>query len=111
MMFGCIPVIVADEYKLPFADILDWSKFSVRLPYKDVTSNFPAILDSYVPQLPELQKNLQRVLPFMVFHRKPQFGDSFYMTALVLRQQVVRNKARTLSSHDFFSTEDNRLDV
>jgi hypothetical protein len=29
---GCIPVILSDEYQLPFWHRLDWTKFSVKLP-------------------------------------------------------------------------------
>eukprot|EP00929_Paragymnodinium_shiwhaense_P109023 TRINITY_DN75389_c0_g1_i1.p1 TRINITY_DN75389_c0_g1~~TRINITY_DN75389_c0_g1_i1.p1 ORF type:complete len:571 (-),score=99.80 TRINITY_DN75389_c0_g1_i1:26-1738(-) len=29
---GCIPVILSDEVRLPFADLVDWSQFSIRWP-------------------------------------------------------------------------------
>ena len=32
MSAGSIPVIVCDHYVLPFADILDWENFSIRVP-------------------------------------------------------------------------------
>jgi hypothetical protein len=32
MSAGSIPVIVTDHYVPPFADILDWESFSIRVP-------------------------------------------------------------------------------
>jgi hypothetical protein len=101
MFFGCIPVIIADEFQLPFQDFLDWSKFSIRIHSNDLDPTFPHYLESFLPQLSELQENLRKVLPLMVYHRTPQFGDAFYMTALALSKQVERNKAQPRTSVDF----------
>lgn len=46
MAWGAIPVIVADTYVLPFADIIDWSQFSVVVEEKDI-AKLPAILRNY----------------------------------------------------------------
>lgn len=38
MMAGCIPVIIADQFELPFENFLDWRAFSIKLPEAQVSS-------------------------------------------------------------------------
>lgn len=45
-MMGCIPVIVADTYILPFNDVLDWKKAAVVV-YEDNLSELMNILKSF----------------------------------------------------------------
>lgn len=46
MQLGCIPVIITDEFYLPWSDELDWKEFSVLI-HSDQISNIENILLSY----------------------------------------------------------------
>jgi len=41
---GCIPVIVTDGYVLPFSEVLDWSRASIRVHSHDLNKLFTTIL-------------------------------------------------------------------
>lgn len=49
MMMGCIPVVVADTYVLPFADVLDWKRAAV-IVYEDNIFDLMNILKSFSDQ-------------------------------------------------------------
>jgi len=87
MLFGCVPVILADGYAPPLSWLLDWSKFSVRLPEIEY-ERLPEVLKA--ANWAELHENLRRVVPFFVYHRTPIAGDALWTTALATARQIER---------------------
>jgi hypothetical protein len=83
--FGCVPVILADNYDLPLSHILDWSKFAIIIPEADAAQLFTRLRAA---NWPELYANLRKVAPMFLYHRRPIFGDAFYGTALAVRDQI-----------------------
>jgi len=58
---GCIPVILADMYVLPFSEVLDWKKFSFRFHEHDLPS-VPSYLSQVSRQrISEMQHQLRHV--------------------------------------------------
>lgn len=91
--YGCVPVVLADHYDLPFADILDWSRFSVVISTGDIQflkRILKRIVDSneYV----KLQKNVLKVQNHFQWHKKPVDFDTFYMVMyeLWMRRSSIR---------------------
>lgn len=63
--FGCVPIILSDEWELPFSDVVDWTKFSIRVlrqNYKNIKK-----IASHAPyQI--LHQNLMLVRPIFRYH-------------------------------------------
>lgn len=82
--YGCIPVLISNYYDLPFANILDWSKFSIIVNQRDV-----ALLKNILTSVSEqkylnLYENLCMVRKHFRWHAMPKSYDAFHMTAYQL---------------------------
>ncbi|KAL2900856.1 hypothetical protein RDABS01_025938 [Bienertia sinuspersici] len=77
--YGCVPVILADHYDLPFMDILDWNSFSVVITNSDIP-NLKNILQSISFQRYKiLQANVLKVRKHFQWNKSPLDYDTFYM--------------------------------
>ncbi|KAL3835765.1 hypothetical protein ACJIZ3_010501 [Penstemon smallii] len=83
--YGCIPVVISNYYDLPFANILDWSKFSIVVHQSDIAL-LKHILISVTEQMYQsLYQNLYTVRKHFSWHPEmPVSYDSFYMTVYQL---------------------------
>jgi hypothetical protein len=93
VIFGCIPVIIADDIVLPFADAIPWEKIGVFVAEKDVP-NLDKILSSISPeQVLEKQRLLGNpaMKQAMLFSQPALPGDAFH--------QILNGLARKLP-HD-----------
>ncbi|BBN00077.1 putative beta-1,4-xylosyltransferase IRX10 [Marchantia polymorpha subsp. ruderalis] len=93
VQFGCIPVIIADDIVLPFADAIPWEKIGIFVDEKDVP-----MLDKILASIPPEQVlEKQRLLAnpamkqAMLFPQPAQPGDAFH--------QILNGLARKLP-HD-----------
>ena len=62
LLHGCIPVIIMDNVTVTFESAIDVKKFSLRIDFKDM-EKLPEILDAALPDVPELQQNIQQIWP------------------------------------------------
>ncbi|PON89612.1 Exostosin-like [Trema orientale] len=93
MYYGCVPVIIADHYALPFADVLDWSSFSVVVTTSDIPL-LKKILKSIVDskEYHKLRDNMLNVRKHFQWHPSPIDYDAFHMALyeLWLRRNYLR---------------------
>ncbi|EXB31380.1 putative glycosyltransferase [Morus notabilis] len=97
MYFGCVPVIIADHYDLPFSDILNWSSFSVVVAAQDIP-RLKKILNGINPdEYERLRSNVIKVRKHFQWHQNPVDYDAFHMTLyeLWLRRSYFRLSSYT----------------
>eukprot|EP00897_Mesotaenium_endlicherianum_P002125 jgi/Mesen1/1940/ME000146S01018 len=90
LVFGCIPVIIADDIVLPFEDVIPWSEIAVFVPEKDVPQ-LDSILAAVGPKrIAAMQAKLSipAIKQAVLFHQPMQAGDAFH--------QVLNELARKL---------------
>nr|XP_048318155.1 probable glycosyltransferase At5g03795 isoform X2 [Ziziphus jujuba var. spinosa] len=88
--YGCIPVVISNYYQLPFANVLDWSKFSVIINQGEVALLKTRLSSITTHMYFNMFHNLCQVRRHFVWHNTPRGYDSFYMTAyqLWLRRNI-----------------------
>lgn len=82
--YGCIPVILSNYYDLPFSNVLDWSKFSVIINHKSITSLKKTLLSISKQKYLSMYENLCLVKRHFDWHSTPRGYDSFHMIAYQL---------------------------
>lgn len=75
----CVPVVIGDDYVLPFSDVLNWSAFSVRVSVPDIP-NLKRILAGVSPrQYIRMQRRVRIVRRHFMVNGPPQRFDVFHM--------------------------------
>ncbi|CAH9076601.1 unnamed protein product [Cuscuta europaea] len=77
--YECVPVIISDNFVVPFLETLNWESFAVFVLEKDIP-NLKNILES-IPEkrYTEMHENVKRVQRHFIWHLNPQKYDIFHM--------------------------------
>lgn len=100
--FGCVPVILSDEWKLPFSDVVDWNKFSIRVP-RTKYKNLANIVKTYNHTL--LFNALMKVQPLFRYHLH-KFTENDMLPLFVYEAMQKLNYQPTPQATQLFSTID-----
>ena len=89
ILYGCIPVIIADEMRLPYDQFLDWTKFSVKVHEQSVLNGaLQDILQSYsADDIEEKQRALRDSTAGLFYSANPIAKDAFYLAMMNLRDR------------------------
>ncbi|KAK1261349.1 putative glycosyltransferase [Acorus gramineus] len=77
--YECVPVIIADNFVLPFDEVLDWSAFSVVVAEKDIPQLKDILSAISLKQYISMQTNIKRLQKHFLWHAKPIKYDIFHM--------------------------------
>nr|PNR51934.1 hypothetical protein PHYPA_008308 [Physcomitrium patens] len=77
--YDCVPVIIADNFVLPFSDVLNWDAFSVTMPESDIPKLKAILNDIPEKTYRSMQIRLRKIRQHFVWHKKPEKYDVFHM--------------------------------
>lgn len=60
LAFGAVPVVVADEYILPFSEVVPWEDFSLHWPYARLSSLVPYLRTIPPEHVCEMRRRARR---------------------------------------------------
>lgn len=75
----CVPVVIADNFVLPFSDVLDWTTFAVHVLEKHIP-DLKTILQAIPMEThAQMQARVKQVRHHFILNQPPQRYDVFHM--------------------------------
>lgn len=79
IMYGCVPVIISDNFVPPFFDILNWESFAVFVLEKDIPDLKNILLSISERRYVVMQQRVKQVRLHFIWHNTPIKYDIFHM--------------------------------
>lgn len=88
LIHGCIPIIINNDYVLPFEKYIDWKSFSVIINEQNCDTLYDIINNIDENEYKMKQKKIFEITKHLLFNIKPVYGDAFYMVMLQLFDKI-----------------------
>ncbi|EXB80725.1 putative glycosyltransferase [Morus notabilis] len=75
----CVPVIMSENYVLPFSDVLNWDAFSIKVEVSDIPRLKEILSAVWEEKYRKLKEGLQVVRKHFVLNQPAQRFDVFHM--------------------------------
>ncbi|XP_037406017.1 probable glycosyltransferase At5g03795 [Triticum dicoccoides] len=79
LYYECVPVIIADNFVLPFSDVFDWSAFSVVVAEKDIPDLKRILQGISLRKYVAMHDCVKRLQRHFLWHARPLRYDLFHM--------------------------------
>ena len=76
---GCVPMMISDNYSLPFKDVFDWSQFSVQIPVAKIPEIKNILEGISRDKYLKMQERVIRVQRHFVLNRPARPFDIIHM--------------------------------
>lgn len=76
---GCVPVLISENYVLPFSDVLNWEKFSVSVSVKEIPELKRILMDIPEDRYKKLYEGVKQVQRHILVNDPPKRYDVFNM--------------------------------
>ncbi|CAH2078847.1 unnamed protein product, partial [Thlaspi arvense] len=98
--YECVPVVIADNFVLPFSEILDWSAFSVVVAEKEIPRLKEILLEIPMRRYLKMQMNVKMVQRHFLWSTKPRRYDVFHMILHSIWFNLLNQNQTSSSDHD-----------
>ncbi|XP_070007287.1 probable glycosyltransferase At3g07620 [Nicotiana sylvestris] len=89
---NCVPVLISQNYVLPFSDVLDWDKFSIQVSVSELPNLKNILLGISEERYEKMVEGVRQVQRHFVINDPPKRYDVFHMIihSIWLRRLNVR---------------------
>ncbi|KAL1557346.1 putative glycosyltransferase [Salvia divinorum] len=79
ILYGCVPVIISDNFVPPFFDVLNWEAFAVFVLERDIPNLKNILVSISETRYAVMQHRVRRVRQHFIWHNVPKRYDIFHM--------------------------------